>query len=329
MFKNNKVLSIDFGSKYIKCVVGKNNKKNLYIEKVFKFETPEDTLNDGKIYNIKKLAESMKETLKKEKISVKNTIITFNSSTTISREISVPYNNARDFKKLMKFEVQQHFPVVLDEYVTQYKIAEFYKDEGINKARVFAYAIAKDIIGDYFSLINEIGLTPIAFDVHSNVIVKLFSNSSLVNGSNYNKNGTVLLIDFGYKSINIEFVSEGFKKFSRFLPIFETEYLFEKSGDASAHENMDENVINNLYENWADEIDRNIKYYTSRQIGNKIDNIFIHGGFSNLSRIESKLIERLEIPALKIEKLSNVKFFTNKEVNLENYLNAIGAIIER
>ncbi len=331
MFKDNNMISIDFGNKHIKCTVGKKRKKNIIVSKAFKFEMPNDAFNDGEILNLKKLTEFMRESLDKEQVVTKNCIVVFNSSTTISREISLPYNNSKDFNKLMKFEIQQHFPVALDEYITQYKIAEIYTDtdKDTKKARVFAYAISKDIVENYFALINDIGLNPVAFDLHSNAIIKLFTNSSLVNGANYNKKGTVLLIDFGFKSINIEFVSDGIKKFSRFLPIFETEYLFGQRTDENAYEDLDQVVINNLYENWADEIERNIKYYTSRKMGNRIDNIFIHGGFSNLPNIETKLLERLEIPVSKIKTLSGVKICNNSKINIANYLNAIGAIIER
>ncbi|PHS36495.1 MAG: hypothetical protein COA82_00540 [Alkaliphilus sp.] len=329
MFKDNSVISIDFGNKHIKCIVGKKRKKNIIVSKAFKFEMPNDTFNDGEILNLKKLTELMRESLEKEKVKAKNCIVAFNSSTTISREISLPYNNSRDFKKLMKFEIQQHFPVALDEYITQYKIAEIYTDKDTKKARVFAYAISAEMVEKYFALIKDIGLNPIAFDLHSNVIVKLFTNRSLVNGVNYNKKGTVLLIDFGFKSINIEFVSDGIKKFSRFLPIFETEYLFGQRMNENVYRDMDQVVINNLYENWADEIERNIKYYTSRKMGNRIDNIFIHGGFSNLPNIETKLFERLQIPVSKIKELSCVKIYNNSKMNIANYLNSIGAIIER
>ena len=329
MFKDNNVISIDFGNKHIKCIVGKKRKNSIVISKAFRLEMPSDTFSDGEILNSKKLTEFMRESLDKEQVVTKKCIVTFNSSTTISREISLPYNNSRDFKKLMKFEVQQHFPVALDEYITQYKIAEIYTDKDVKKARVFAYAISKEIVENYFTLINDIGLTPIAFDLHSNAIAKLFASSSLVNGLNYNKKGTVLLIDFGFKSINIEFISDGIKKFSRFLPIFETEYLFGQKTDENAYEDMDQVVINNLYENWADEIERNIKYYTSRKMGNRIDNIFIHGGFSNLPNIEAKLFERIQIPVSKITELSGIKICNNSKMNIANYLNSIGAIIER
>lgn len=327
MLKNRDVLSIDFGSKYIKFVVGKNRRKSVFVEKAFSVKTPDESFEDGKIYDIDKLTDVIKEALIQEQVSIKNTIVVFNSSTIISREMSLPYNNAKDFKRMIQFEIQQHFPVSMDEYITQYKIVDFFKDEEIKKAEVFIYAISKEIISDYFTLISGAGLNPIVLDIHANAISKLFSENILVNYNTYNLDNTVLLIDFGYRSINIEFINSGVKKFSRFLPIYESEDFLNKSEGIQNSDGIDELIFENLYNNWIDDIERNIKYYTSRKIGNRIDNIFIHGGSSNLPKINTSLFERLNVPVFKIERLSNVKINTKTNINLESYLNTIGGII--
>ena len=71
-------------------------------------------------------------------------------------------------------------------------------------------------------------------------------------------------------------------------------------------------------------------------LGNKVDKVYIYGGSSNLIGIEKFIKDALNLPVIKIQNLSNVKFSKINEskvdpfkldVELSQYLNAIGAII--
>ena len=88
-------------------------------------------------------------------------------------------------------------------------------------------------------------------------------------------------------------------------------------------------VVRDIVEKWTYEIDRIFKFYKSRDIGNKIDRIFIYGGVSKTKGIESYLSGRFATKARRIKELSNVYFEDNRdgEASIEKYVNAIGALI--
>ena len=77
------------------------------------------------------------------------------------------------------------------------------------------------------------------------------------------------------------------------------------------------------------EIERIFKFYLSKSVGNKIDKIYLYGGTSNIKGIEKYVEDKFNMPVKKIDKLNNVDFTTKelKELSMDRYLNAIGAII--
>jgi len=98
--------------------------------------------------------------------------------------------------------------------------------------------------------------------------------------------------------------------------------------------------------NWIHEIERLFNYYKSKEQGNKIDRIYIYGGSANLKGIEIFMKDELNLPVTKIQSLSNVNCTKTKtikvspskteeskvnlfnvDIELNNYLNAVGAII--
>ena len=88
-------------------------------------------------------------------------------------------------------------------------------------------------------------------------------------------------------------------------------------------------VVRDIIEKWTSEIDRIFKFYKSKEIGNKIDRIFIYGGISKTKGLESYLSGRFAIKVRRIKELSNVYFEDNRdgEASIEKYVNAIGALI--
>ena len=77
------------------------------------------------------------------------------------------------------------------------------------------------------------------------------------------------------------------------------------------------------------EIERIFKFYLSKSVGNKIDKIYLYGGTSNIKGIEKYVKDKFNMPVKKIDKLNNVDFTSKelKELSMDRYLNAIGAII--
>jgi type IV pilus assembly protein PilM len=88
-------------------------------------------------------------------------------------------------------------------------------------------------------------------------------------------------------------------------------------------DNRLKNIMKTSIESILEKIEEVFKYYTSRETGNKIDMIFIYGGYSQISGIENIFSNYYSIPSARINSLNKV--FINEELN--KYINCIGLII--
>jgi len=374
---NKDILSIDIGSHSIKLLVGKNDKGNISISKAVTIETPTDSYYDGEIINMLSIKEVIKEALHNNKIRAAKTVCTLESSSVIAREIDMPSVKPEQMKSMLEFEIEQYLPIEIDEYIIQYKMLEEFKFEGIDKTRVLVTALPKKIAGDYYSLVESLGLSPVSLDLHSNVVDKVFGENLNVNNLADFSNKTIAVIDLGHSQINIIMIEKGIFKFNRLLKMggrdIDTnicnflDFNLEEAGlkkksvkdisagmqhltAASAEDTVAEtsstylekefedfsfdsrliNIIKTSIDKWVTEIEKVFKYYTTRNTGNVVDEIYIYGGNCELGGIEQYLESALNIPTYKINTMGSLtreKEGTN--INIACYVNNIGALIRR
>lgn len=350
---SNKVVSIDIGSYSTKIIVGKLQNKTVLVEKAFTFETPTGTFEDGVILDLDKIKQVINTYLNKEKINVKKAICTVESTSTITRELELPYVQSQEIDSMIRFEIEQYLPIMFDEYVVEYRLLEKFNEDEVKKIRVLVAALFKNISEKYFNLVKGLKLKPISLDIHSNAISKLFDKKTKINDENYSLDKTVAFIDLGHSYINVIIIEKGMLRFNRMIPLggkdinisiansynlsFEEADINKKehgnlelTNHALAYPTMINELIQSNVDGWIREIQRIFQYYTSRSIGNTINEIYLFGGSSNIKGLIDYMKASFNIPTFKLEKISNIKFSKNlKDTNIEQYLNAIAAIIRR
>lgn len=411
------VLSIDIGNKNIKFVTGKAQGNSVLVNKAFMVPTPLYSFNDGKISDMEALKSAISQEIKAQGIKTKKVVFTFESSSVISREIILPLVKEEELSIMVNYEIEQYFPIVVSDYIVNYKVLESFQEDDLNKARILVAALPKGMGEEYLTLIRELKLTPVALDINSNAISKLFYSNTLVNFENSSLEKTVAIIDIGHRFINVSIIKNGTVQFSRLISNggkeidmniansfnlsfeqaeskkingFRIHLLEEKNVVSSKLEVMDDNNLGNILQvirerarhhrskesssaaveeasasldrdykpdeikdnekenfntasseianeivkatvnNWLYEIQKILKYYSARSMGNTIDEIYLHGGSSNIPNLDGYIQGYLEIPTYKIRDLNNIrlsKSYSNTDV--EFYLSAIGAIIRK
>lgn len=342
-----KVLSIDMGSKNTKIVTGEYKKNKLYIDNTIMIPTPSNSLEDGNIINKDKLVEALDNILGMNEINIKDVYFTTNSKEIINREMIVPKAEEDELDTVVEFEVQQYLPIILDNYVIQYQILEEIKGESeevsIDKLRIMVVAYPKSMVEQYLSLAEELDLNPKVLDVNFNAISKLFKNNI----------ETIALVDIGAESININIVSNGKIEFTRIIQkagdLLDKTIAFRYDLDieegekrkkqyVDLREDNEDNkeqvleelniVVKEKLNEIIEDVGKVVQFYKNKNVGNKIDKIYIYGGGSRLKGIEGYSEAILNIPVVKINSMSNVVLEKNvNEEDLDYYLNAIGAII--
>lgn len=351
---NGQVLAMDIGSYNTKLVVGSFNKGRVHINNVISTSTPFGAYEDGTIKNIDKLTASIEEMLLRENIRTKQAICTLESTSIITREITLPSVKASEMKGMLEFEIQQYLPFALDQYIIQYKILEESQDDEGKKNNMLVAALPKGIADGYLTLLDRLNLKPIALDIHSNTADKLFSGSCQINYGDSLENNTIALIDLGHRQSNVSILSKGHYKFNRlvsvggrnidqniagFLGISVEDAVIRKMAIKDITEMQKDDfssktkilgIMRSSIDLWLEEYERIFKYYMTRTTGNQIDHIYLYGGSSNIGGIEKYLEETFNIPTTKMEQISRINSEDIKfDADFASYINAIGAIIRR
>ncbi|KAB3527587.1 pilus assembly protein PilM [Alkaliphilus serpentinus] len=345
-------LSLDIGSHSIKIVEGNWTRSAINIERLISIPTPLETVSDGKITDINKLREAVSTTIEIEKIKAKRLIFTIGSTSVITREIILPTTKPEEIKSILEYELQQYLPVNLDDYILQKKILEEFMESGIKKSNLQVAALPKEMVSEYYQLAQLLKLKAVVLDLNFNSIYKLIIEKAFLNKGEDVSNKTIAVVDIGYKSMNVIIIEKKVLKFNRLIQSGGNEIdvnlanalnltLREASEKKKEIKNIQGSTLSELEEivnsnikatidNWVYDIERLFKYYTSREVNNKLDAIYLYGGGSRVKGIEGYFKEAFQIPTYKLTDIAGIN--KNKNLltkDLDTYYNAIGAMIGR
>lgn len=349
--KKNRV-SIDIGSKSIKIVEGMYDGKFVNIKNIVIIPTPEKSYQDGNFTDFASLNNAINDALVDNNIDTKDIIYTIESQSIITREVKLPSVNEKDIKQMMEFQVEEYFPVNLEEYIMQSKVVDEVDTDTKKESTLSVSIVPKIMCEEYLKLTRSLMLKPVALDMNDNSIYKLLSESMKLGDEIedlYNK--TIAILDIGYDHTNVIIMEKGIFKFSRLvegagrvidqrvadaLEITEAEAekmklemwsVLSDNDTEPEFEHMKQIIQNSLSE-LSGEIERIFRYNTGRTTGNQIHQIYIYGDTSKMIDIDKFLERTLNIPTIKLEQLNNIKMIKNTmDLDVMKYANAIGAII--
>ena len=345
LFKNGKTLSIDFGADEIKIVEGKASKKGIIVNKEFSIKLPEEVYKDGEIHDMDQLSYLLKAGLTENSIGPMDVHGVINSSKIIMREITMPMVSDDHIVSILSYQLEDYIPINPEDYVVKFiKLGSVF-EENIEKVNILLIGIPKHIVEAHLNLLKSVNLKPIALDYQGNAINKLISFGDSINQI-YNNRDTVTNIDMGFDSTSITISNNGVIKISRIIEGGANDILlslkeeFDYSGDELRDKIMRiddiSESISDLSEDYEirtktmealraiiDRIEMIFRYYRTREIGNEINLVILHGGLSNIPGIEKLFSDFFNIPCVKLDSISKVKF----NGNLSKYANAIGGLI--
>jgi type IV pilus assembly protein PilM len=349
-----KFISIDIGSKHIKIIEGSSDKKNINIIKAVSVNTPANSMSEGNIIDYENIRNVIKQTIAKNGIKIKNVVFSINTTSLITRTIELPVVKSSDETiQMIRFELEQFLPVVLDEYKIVFRVIKNYVEDGVKKGSYLINAVPTKLIDDYRKLSDDLGLRLQSIDLSFNALERVFSIGRTINDVKIEKDKAYYVLEFGHKSIIFNVISNGNNLFTRTINLGGSdidvgiENMFEVNSenaekikhkfstlDKSEIETEEETFVNNIIEtnisSWINEIRRLIQYFNSRNKGIEIDNLFIYGGSSNINSIDKYFSEALELESQIINEVSGFKSSNNKlmeEFNLPEYLDAVSGLL--
>ncbi len=335
-----KAISIDIGSENTKIIVGKYHKNKVIIDKAFSFKTPKDSIDDGHIKDIDSLARAINDALDSNNVKNDNVIFTTNSTSIINRTIIIPKVNEDEIESVIKYEVQQYLPINLEDHMIQYNVLGEKVIEGNEKLEVLIVVYPNKMVYSYAELVNKIGGKPYALDLNYN------SKRKAYYVMNPEIKESILSIDMGAENIGLTIMKDNElilikttksggnylnSKISKVLEISLENAEMQKRENCNLmnrEEGPLEHVVREVVDSWFDEASRIIKYYKSKNTQNNIDKIYLCGGSSNIKGLERYVSTKLNMKVKIVQGNSNIEFKKGvEEVNISEYINAIGALI--
>lgn len=353
MFEKN-VVSIDLGTENIKIVIGSAKGQNIKASEIAMIETPANTYLNGKINDLDQLRSVIRKEL--DSMGVKKrwkAVLTLDSAEVITRELELPYSKDIDLSSIVRFELEDSLPVMLDEYIIESKILETFDEGPVKKYRVLAALMPKDMVESFYKLVTGLNLEPHALDINSNVMSKIISAAYKVGEWRLEDFGTIAVIDFGATTTNVMVFDKKVMKLNKLIDggtsqVLETisntfgldfeaarQKMIEgvqldnvESEEASA--NLLSDVAKEGLEKTCDQIQMVLKYYMSRESNKEFDGLIIYGGGSKIKGMNEYIKNYFKIPIVEVDINEHVNT-SKKELEIDSkiYTNALGALIGR
>ncbi len=346
-----RAIALDIGNNSIKIVSARFDKRRISIDNLIDIPTPQGAVSDGKILDSKVVSDVIEYALKENKINIKDVIFTTDSTSIINRELTIPKVDEEEIETVVRYEIQHFLPIDLNEYILEYTILEEIKNEldGKEQYRVNVISFPDRTAREYYKLFSdESDIKPYALDIYHNSLKKLINLNNRISDVEKKDDGTIAMIDMGAETININIYKNNELDFTRIIKCGGNDIdraLSEKLGislklvealkiqraNLGAVRVDDElnDIVREVLEDWLNNIDRILQFYKNKCIGNKINNIFIYGGTSNIPGLEREMQEKFIVPTHRIasfDKVDMPKGHLSKEP-IEKYINAMGAII--
>lgn len=284
-------------------------------------------------------------TLSNNGIKVKDAICTTNSSSIINRELIVPVVEDDELVTVVKYEIQQYLPINLNDYILQVSVLGEVEQDNGKKLSVRAISYPERVASGYYKLLNNLGFKPYALDVNFNALNKLINIVDKNKLSPYTQNGSLVFIDMGLRSIDINIYSQsGVLDFTRIIRsgsadiddvLIQKKHITRKSLEQEKKEriNLDSpenddfnDCVKDVVDEWIEKIEKVIQFYKNKSFENEISNVLLYGGASNLNGLSKYMANKLGIKTSKINSLPNI-VIKPKDVDVTKYINAIGSII--
>lgn len=332
MFSKRHFTTIDIGAHSIKIARFSSKKNDLKLTDIDLEPLPYQTVKDGRITDPAVVANKMEEIFSTIKFRPKKLITTIPSYNLIIRNMEMPVIPEKEIAEAIKWEAEDYLPFPVENAVIDYNILETSDD----MMKVLLIAAKSDIIDNYLSPFDRIGIRPVVVNIQPMALLSLVKYQD-------NSDKPVAVIDIGasgtrmvigdrknvYLSRNIdvggnEFTrnlmeeskmnyhqAETYKINNGIEHIKEEELDFDLALTQIAATGMGENqFLLSIAKNLAGEIERSIDFFSLKNRDQKIAEIFITGGGSKLKGLSEIIIretgrELTEInPFLKVNSMA-------------------------
>lgn len=348
IFNNSgKIFGLDLSDLSVKTMMLDGDKNGQKIISYSNVQMPVGCIIDGQIIKKEQVVEIIKRAVASsgpKKIKTKKVICSLPETKAFLRIVTIPKMEDSEIKEAIKWEIEANIPLMVDQVYYDWQVLEENFSNQKNKINVLVVAIAKIVVDDIVSVLEDAGLEPVGLEIES-----VAQTRSLLDENILDK--TVLIVDVGDRRTSFSISKGGIPCFTSSIPLSGqsiTETIskgmaikFEEAEKIKYSKGIGDYVKKDalfkltmpLLENFIQEIERSIDFYlTGLKYSKNIDNVIICGGGANtkglIEYLSKKIGRNIEIGNSCINlKNSDIKKDVNKNCSVQ-YSTAVGLALK-
>lgn len=254
--------------------------------------------HDGRIENMKGVADIIRSCWKKSKSTTKNVAISLSSSGVITRKAALPkLDNQEDIQNQVETEISNYLPegmkledVMLDYYITQDN------DQNADENDMLLVAAKKEKIDERIALVEMAGLIPHIVEVEQ---YSLQNMVRLMSGDQFNEK-SILLLDCSAKVMRMFIFKNGQLVYNKDIDLGGDDFTNDIMNNLGVStiieaeklklENSNDETLAMIQKtflmNYSSEFLRAFQYFTSFYSSPEIDEVILCGGVAGIAGIE-------------------------------------------
>ena len=255
--------------------------------------------------------EKIKEYLKEIKIQKARVFTAVGDSSIVIKQVSLPLSAKKKLDTVMEWEAPRHIPYPAEDVLINWQ--HLYTDHEQSKLRVLLVAVKKELKEGHLALLSSLGVEPRAVDIAPLALMNSFSFTNPLQDEE-----TIVMVDIGAKSANLNILKEKDLYFTRYIPLggerltrviqenmgidhYQAEEL-KRNADSSVF-----NLLEPLLSAFVQDLRKSLAYFDSKSGRKGFSKIILSGGGSGLRYLPQYLTEELGINAELFNPFLNLK----------------------
>jgi type IV pilus assembly protein PilM len=304
--KSKNLVGLDIGSSAVKLVELKDAKGGGYklIKTGLSTLSPE-AIVDGAIMDASLVVDTVNRVLSETGVRGNDFATSLSGHSVIIKKISLPTMSAEELAESIRWEAEQYVPFDINDVNLDYVVLDAGAGETMD---VLLVAVKKDKIGDYTSIITQVGKTPALVDVDAFALQNAYEANYPVEPGR-----VVALVNIGASVTNVNILSGTNTIFWRDISFGGNQYTdaiqkqlslsFDqaealKKGEQQKGTSLQEilPILRSVSDDLGQELQKTFDFFIATTSTEKIDQLFIAGGSSRVVNLDPELKERFGIP---------------------------------
>jgi len=308
LFNREPVIGLDIGSKKIKLVQVKKNKKGIQVAKFASMLTPPGMVEAGIINAPEELGQELGKLVEKMRLKGKDVVSSVSGQQLYTRNLIMPKMKLEELKKAVFYQATSFLPIPIEEAaIDVFPLRDFEDEEGNKQTEIFFVAVRQHQVYSLVQTCQAAGLKLKVIDIEPLAIYRLLSSSDTIAADR-----SIGILNIGASGSSLAVFKNEAMTFYRFFSFGCEAFLSGNNFmDVPDWSGLDEIEIEGndrfdyLIADLLAELLRSIEYY-SIQHNDTVDAVYLVGGGARLKGLDVKLAAGIEREVILVNTLGNL-----------------------